>query len=197
MLDTFQQIDNKILLFINSHHNSFFDSVMWFASGKISWLPLYAFILILLIVTYKKQSWLLILLIIPLIVISDQLNSEILKPLTQRLRPSHEPGLENLLHYVNHYRGGLYSFPSSHTCSFFAWAIYLCLITSEKIKWFWYLPIPVALLVSYSRMYLGVHYPSDIFCGALLGVFLGWVFSKIYFGLYHSFFKTPVAENSL
>lgn len=169
---------------------------MWFASSITGWFPLYAFILILLIIKYKKQSWLLIFLIIPLIVTSDQLTAEILKPLTQRLRPSHEPSLKNILHYVNNYRGGLYSFPSSHACSFFAWVTYLSLTTAKKIKWFPFLLIPVALLVSYSRMYLGVHYPSDVFCGAILGVFLGWVFSKIYFGLNHSFFKAPVSKNS-
>lgn len=196
MIDTFQQIDNKILLFINSHHNSFFDGVMWFASGKISWLPLYAFIIILLITKFKKTAWLMILLIVPLIITSGMFTSFILKPLTGRLRPSHQPGLENLLHYVNNYRGGLYSFPSSHASSFFALVTYLCLITAKKIKWFPYLLVPVALLVSYSRMYLGVHYPSDVFCGALLGGFLGWVFSKIYFGLDHSFFKIPVSKNS-
>lgn len=189
MFEQIRKLDKDLLLFINSHHNSFFDSIMWFASGKVSWFPLYASIIILLIVKYKKQSWLLILLITPLIVVSDQLTSGILKPLTQRLRPSHEPGLENLLHYVNNYRGGLYSFPSSHACNFFAGVTYTCLIATKKIKWLPYLLVPVALLVCYSRLYLGVHYPSDVFCGALLGIFLGWVFSKIYLGLNHSLFK--------
>ncbi len=120
MLEQIKKLDKDLLLFINSNHNSFFDSIMWFACGKMNWLPLYAFIIVFSIVKYKKQSWLLILLIMPLIVVSDQLTSEIIKPLTERLRPSHESGLENLLHYVNNYRGGLYSFPSSHACNFFA-----------------------------------------------------------------------------
>jgi undecaprenyl-diphosphatase len=64
MFEQIKKLDEEILLFINSHHNSFFDSLMWFASGTISWFPLYAFIIILLIVKYKKQNWLLILLII-------------------------------------------------------------------------------------------------------------------------------------
>ncbi|HEY5371897.1 MAG TPA: phosphatase PAP2 family protein [Hanamia sp.] len=134
--------------------------------------------------------------IIPLIVVSDQLTSEIIKPLTQRLRPSHEPGLENLLHYVNHYRGGLYSFPSSHACNFFAGVAYVCLVAAKKIKWLSYLLVLVALLVCYSRMYLGVHYRSDVLFGAILGAFLGWIFSKIYFSLNNSLFKRPWAENS-
>ena len=187
MFEKIKILDESILLFINSHHNTFWDTLMWFASGILSWFPLYAFIIIFLIVKLKKQSWLLILLIIPLIVMSDQLSSGLIKPLVHRVRPSHEPSLDYLLHYVNRYRGGLYSFPSSHACIFFAWVTYLSLTAVKKIKWFPYLLIPVALFVSYSRVYLGVHYPSDIIAGAILGIFLGWFVSKIYDHLIASF----------
>lgn len=189
MFEQLKAIDKEILLFINRHHNSFFDSVMWFASDKISWIPLWAIIIILLIINYKKNTWLMVLLVIPLIITTDMLTSEVLKPLIGRWRPSHQPGLENLLHYVKDYRGGLYSFPSGHASNSFALITYLCLITSKKIKWFPYLLVPVALLISYSRMYLGVHYLSDVLCGAIIGAFLGWLFSKIYFRLHHSIKK--------
>ena len=189
MFELIKNLDKEILLCINSHHNSFFDSLMWFASDKTSWIPLYVFLCILIILKFKKSAWLLFLLIIPLIVASDMLTSEILKPLTGRLRPSYQPGLENLLHYVNNYRGGLYSFPSSHAANTFALITYLCLITAKKIKWFLYILVPFAVLVSYSRIYLGVHYPSDVLVGAIIGVLLGWIFYKIYIGLCHSFKK--------
>ena len=194
MFEQLKKIDKEILLFINSHHNSFFDSVMWFASDKTSWVPLYVLLCILLIWKYKQHTWLMVLLIIPLIVASDMFTSEILKPLTGRLRPSHHSGLENLLHYVNNYRGGLYSFPSSHAANSFALITYLCLITAKKIKWLPYLLVPVALLISYSRMYLGVHYPSDVLTGAIIGILLGWIFYKIYIRLRHSLKKTIVAN---
>jgi undecaprenyl-diphosphatase len=189
MFEQLKKLDKEILLFINSYHNSFFDSVMWFASDKTSWVPLYIFLCILLIWKYKQLAWLMVLLIIPLIVASDMFTSEILKPLTGRLRPSHHPGLENLLHYVNNYRGGLYSFPSSHAANTFALITYLCLITAKKIQWLPYLLIPFAVLVSYSRMYLGVHYPSDVLVGTIIGVLLGWIFYKIYFRLSNSLKK--------
>lgn len=181
MFEKIKKLDDAILFFINSHHTPFFDMLMWFASGTESWFPLYAMLIVLIILKFKKRSWLLILLIIPLIVSSDQLASGIIKPLVQRIRPSHQPGIENLLHYINEYRGGLYSFPSSHACNFFACATYLTLTAAKKIKWLHYLLFPVAIFVSYSRIYLGVHYPSDIFAGAISGAFLGWIASKIYY----------------
>ncbi len=178
------EFDRWLLLLINSHHSLFLDKIMWFASGIANWFPLYIFILLFLIFTYKKQSWLLILLIFPLILISDQLSSEIIKPLVQRLRPSHEAGLENLLHYVNNYHGGAYGFVSSHACNFFAVTTYLSLTASKKIRWLPLIMFPVASLVAYSRIYLGVHYPSDIAAGGLLGIVLGWLMAKIYYKFY-------------
>lgn len=192
MFEQIKKLDKELLVFINSHHSSFFDSIMWFASSITGWFPFYAFLIILLIIKFKKKTWLIMALIIPLILASDTLSSSILKPLIHRLRPGHQPALENLLHYVNHYRGGLYSFPSSHATNFFAWVTYLWLVTAKNLKWLGYLLFPVALFVSYSRIYLGVHYPSDVFGGALLGFFAGWIFSKIYFAFDHSFSKNPL-----
>ena len=181
LIKSILEFDKWLLLLINSHHSLFFDKIMWFASGIANWFPLYIFILLFLIITYKKQSWLLILLILPLIVISDQLSSEVIKPLVQRMRPSHEPGLENLLHYVNNYHGGAYGFVSSHACNFFAVATYLSLTAAKKIRWLPLIMFPIVLLVIYSRIYLGVHYPSDVAAGGLLGIFLGWLTTKIYY----------------
>src|ERR1017187_599755 len=174
------ELDKWLLLLINSHHNSFWDSIMLFASGIINWFPVYIFLLFLVIYKLRKESWLLILLVIPLIFASDELASAVLKPLVHRLRPSHEPGIEYLLHFVSGYRGGLYGFVSSHACNFFAVAIYLHLTASGKIRWLPFLMYPIVFLVIYSRIYLGVHYPSDVIAGSLLGALLGWLTAKIY-----------------
>lgn len=180
MKELIQNIDNWILLLVNSHHNAFMDHVMWFASGMSNWFPLYLVILVFIGMAYKKESWLLILLIIPLILLSDQLSSSVIKPLVHRLRPSHEPGLENILHYVKNYRGGLYGFVSSHSANFFAVGTYLLMTAARRLRWLPLVIVPVTGLVIYSRMYLGVHYPTDILCGAILGILLGRMMAFIY-----------------
>jgi undecaprenyl-diphosphatase len=179
-MEIIQNIDNWFLLLINSHHSPFMDRVMWFASGSDSWIPLYVIIAILIVITYKEKSWLILLLIVAMITVSDQLSSSVIKPLFHRLRPSHEPGLENILRYVKNYRGGMYGFVSSHASNFFAGATFLILTVSKRIRWLPIIIVPVVGLVIYSRVYLGVHYPTDILVGGLLGFVLGKLTASIY-----------------
>lgn len=131
MLDYIKQIDTNILLWLNGSHNEFWDEIMWFASGKYTWLPFYVALIILLVWKYKKDAILMILLIALLITMSDQMASGIFKPLFERLRPSHNPVLEGQLHIVNNYRGGQFGFISSHAANVFALAFYLTILTKQ------------------------------------------------------------------
>lgn len=162
MVETLKHIDTNLLLAINQAHSPFLDKIMWFASGTYTWLPFYLIIIIVLILKFKKQSIPLILLISLLILISDQFASGLIKPLIQRLRPSHEPSLQNLLHYVNDYRGGQYGFVSSHAANAFALTFYIMFSLKKELKWLTVILLLWAVFVSYSRVYLGVHYPSDV-----------------------------------
>ncbi len=180
MIESIKQIDINILLWLNRSHNEFWDSIMWFATGKFTWLPFYIVLTSLLIWKYKKDAILMILLIALLITMSDQLASGLFKPFFERLRPSHNPDLAGELHLVNAYKGGKFGFISSHAANVFSLAFYLTLVARDKLKWMPFLIIPWAILVSISRVYLGVHYPTDILVPAILSVPIALIVARIY-----------------
>ena len=141
-------------------------------TSTTTWIPL---ILVLLYVLFKNRHWREVLLFIAclalIILITDRFSSGFCKPFFHRLRPSHEPALEGLVDLVNDRRGGLYGFISSHAANTFgAWAFIALYFRRHSVTWtvfFW------AALCSYSRIYLGLHYPGDILCGALFGLCIG------------------------
>jgi undecaprenyl-diphosphatase len=170
MLEPIIHIDTQILIFINSHYSPFFDGIMWFVSQTWPWIPIYSVLLFIIIRNYKKEKWLIILSVIILITASDQLSSAVIKNLFCRLRPTHNPALEGLIHIVHNYKGGLYGFVSSHASNSFALATFTSFLFRNRI--FTVCALVWAGLISYSRIYLGVHYPGDVICGALLGFVL-------------------------
>ncbi len=162
-----------MLLFINGMNSSFFDEVMFFISKKTICIPLYLLFLFLIIRHYKKKTWLILVFIGLLIFFSDQVSSGVMKNTFQRLRPCHDPTLSGMLHLVHEHCGGQYGFVSSHAANSFAIAVFLGLLFRNKIN---YLRIPLLLwacIISYSRIYLGVHFPGDVIAGAILGAATG------------------------
>ncbi len=189
MLHFLQEIDEIIILTINCWNTPFLDSVMWWISGKTSWWPLYLFLIFILVKNFSwKKTSLILLFIILIIILSDQTSVHLFKNVFKRLRPSHNPDLANILHFVNNYRGGSFGFISSHASNTFAVAAFI--VMNLRKKWITVLLATWASLVAYSRVYLGVHYLSDVFVGALWGILLALVmyivFEKIKIHVLHT-----------
>jgi len=175
MLDFLKEADSWLLLWLNSHHSAFFDKVMFFVSGKWEWVPFYAVLIFFVIRKYKWQSAWILLAVIVLIVLSDQ-GGNLVKNIVQRPRPCKDPEIGHLVILVNDYCRGAFGFVSNHASNSFALAGFISLLFRKK--WIMAGMMIWAAVVSYSRIYLGVHYPGDVAGGALLGLLLAWIVYK-------------------
>ncbi|NQU85131.1 MAG: phosphatase PAP2 family protein [Mariniphaga sp.] len=188
------EIDRQLFLFLNGFFNDFRDTLMFFITRKETWLPLYLIILFYVFKTFRSKGVIIIIFLLIGLVVSDQLSG-IIKESVERLRPVYEPEIQHLVH--NFFRkGGLYGFFSSHASNAFLLVTFTSYVFKNRfvkislIVW--------ALVVSYSRIYLGVHYPIDIIGGIVFGIFLGWLFFKILMFFENHFFiaKQPKIEKT-
>ena len=166
-------IDAEALLAVNGMYSSFQDALWWMVSAKWSSALLVLSLLWILIHKNRRHALLVLAMVALAVLLADQVSSGLIKHLVERLRPTHDPSLENAVHIVNGYRGGMYGFVSSHAANFFAIATLVSFIMRHRL-------VAIALYgwglaQCYSRMYLGVHYPGDILGGIIVGVLAGWL----------------------
>jgi len=187
MLEFLLDLDTRLFLFLNGLHSPFWDTLMWAISDKEFWYPFYGILILAMVWRYKWNAIAILIFIALLITLSDQLSVKAFKEVFERWRPSHNPEIKDLVHTVKGYRGGDFGFVSSHAANTFAMAFFTSkLFQNRYYSWFIFI---WAAVVSYSRIYLGVHYPLDIIGGALLGILLGYLIFKLYLLFANNYLK--------
>ena len=178
MLEFLDHIDRNLFLFLNGLNSPLWDQVMWWISDRLIWLPLYLIITGWLIYRFKWKVVIILVMVALLITLSDQGSVHLFKEVFKRLRPCHEPEISGLVHLVKGHCGGKYGFISSHAANTFAIATFTLLII--RSKYYSIFIIFWATLVSYSRIYLGIHYPGDVLVGALYGFLIGVLIYRLF-----------------
>jgi len=179
-MDSLFTIDSRLFLFLNGLHTDWLDRVMMVITDMWVWFPLYLLFIYWTIKQFGIRCWWVFLAVGFVVLCSDQLASHVFKPAFQRLRPCFNIDYQDIIHLPKGLAGGKYGFVSSHAANTFSVAAFLTAALKKYRPWaaivlfFW------AFVSSYSRIYLGYHYPSDIIAGAILGVLVGlivwWVF---------------------
>lgn len=185
-MDQLLQWDKELFIFFNQIHADWADPVMLFLTHTLTWTPLYIFLVYSIIKTDKKLWWIGVSGIVLTILLSDQITAGLMKPYFERLRPSQDPTLRDVIHLVNGYKGGMFGFASSHAANTFGTAMFFHLTYRNRWKFTKWLFL-YAALHTYTRLYLGVHFPGDILAGIIVGLLAGIAGNQLYKGLARKF----------
>lgn len=174
MINEIIELDSNILLWFNELNALYFDPIMKDLSGRAIWIPFYVAISAMFVWRFGWKKGLILIIAIGVAVgLSDMICARLIRPFFQRLRPAHlDNPLSVFVHIVDGYRGGRYGFPSCHAANSFALAV--CSSVLLRVKNYSVFILFWALLLCYTRMYLGVHYPGDLLVGAMVGSLIGY-----------------------
>jgi undecaprenyl-diphosphatase len=180
MFETLEHIDRTILLAINKAHHPALDTFFWQASADWIFVPV---CLLVMWYLYKQKGIKYLAtaaLCLGFVILFCDQTSNIVKHSVKRYRPTHNLEIQDQIHVVNDYRGGQYGFFSAHSSNNTGVAVFLFLILAQLKNRYRYWIFFFPPIIEYSRMYLGVHYPSDIFFGTLDGILAGVIFYKVF-----------------
>lgn len=170
MIESLHQFDVDLFLMIyRGLSNPFFDWLLPLMRNRYFWAPLYLFLIIFCVKQYQKKGWLIIGMLLVTFAIGDLTASRLIKSSVRRIRPCNELTLTNvIIHRVP--CGSGYSFPSAHATNHFAIGVYLSILFYKRWRPMVLLALGWAFVISFSQIYVGVHYPIDVFCGAIRGI---------------------------
>lgn len=179
LIDKLLPLERKLFLFLNEGGSVFWDNAMWTYTGIVTWVPMVLFILYIAFRNQELKEGLLVLVSIALVLLlSNLISASFFKPTFQRYRPSHHPDYKDLVNIINDFRGGDYGFISGHATNSFALAFFFSQLFKNRLvtfsMMFW------ATLNSYSRIYLGVNFISDIVAGFIVGLLIGLLVYEVY-----------------
>ena len=179
-METLSNIDSDLFLFLNGLHTEWMDKVMVLLTDMWAWFPIYLLLIYWTVKQYGKRCWWVFLFVALVLLCTDQLASHVCKPVFQRLRPCYNADFQDLIHLPKGMAGGKYGFVSSHAANTFGIAAFLTPALRKYCPWVAIVLYLWAFISSYSRIYIGYHYPGDILCGAILGILIGLIFWKAF-----------------
>jgi undecaprenyl-diphosphatase len=195
IVESWLPYERELFFLLNGSNSVFLDNLMWTVTGRWVWIPLYAFVLFLIFwKAPKKEALLITLILIAIVVICDQFSASFTRPFFERWRPAHHPDFGELVQLVNGHTGGRFGFISSHATNTFGLAVFLALLF--RYRWVTVVLLSWALVKSYSRIYLGLHFPTDFLGGVIAGALIGAIMYWICIVLRQKLFRYPSAEKT-
>jgi len=156
------------------------DKLLPWCRNANNWYPFYAVILVYLFIKWGKLAWKWLLLTVLNLTLTDQISSSIFKPLVQRLRPCADPLMVGKIRLLLDHCSGGFSFTSSHAANHFGLAMFIFMTLQSLFKKYTWLFFIWAAVIAYAQVYVGVHYPLDIFAGSIIGIIVGWLCGSIF-----------------
>ncbi len=193
MFESLKLLDRELFLYLNGLHSTLTDELMYNISRVWVFFPLFAWWIYLVFKKYGWKKTLLLAAFMGLLVGFTDQTSNRTKHGIKRYRPTHNIEIMDKVHILHDYKGGQYGFFSGHSANCFGIAMLLFLLFSARSLWFRSIFFLWAAITAYSRIYLGVHYPSDIFIGFLVGLFWGYIVYRLIQFTFKKYFHETVA----
>ena len=193
-IDKLLPFENDLFLALNGGTSVFWKNAMWTYTGLVTWIPMVLFILYIAFRNQQVKEGLLVLgSILLILVLANVITELFFKPYFQRSRPSHHTDYKDIVIILNDFRGGDYGFISGHATNSFGFAFFFS--RSFKNRFVTFSMMFWATLNSYSRVYLGVHFISDIVAGFIIGTLIGILVYKLYVWMRVRYFRIPTSDS--